>query len=149
MHVGFFFLKEINAFGSCSSIKAIATSTKNHATEILNAQDSSLPSNPSNVVTWTAPSFDFLKLNVDAGFCKSDGRIVCGMVIRDHAGQVVISASKGFRSFQSPLQAELRAILFGLEIAHQINLLVQLVKSDSSLAIWKIQKGNSSSSRVV
>ncbi|XVF41780.1 hypothetical protein PTKIN_Ptkin01aG0307600 [Pterospermum kingtungense] len=68
----------------------------------------------------------------------------CGMVVKDHSGQVVISACKTFFEIQIVLQVKLRAILFGPEIAHQHGLLVQLVESDCLVAINAIQRGTSS-----
>ncbi|XVF64719.1 hypothetical protein PTKIN_Ptkin09bG0189900 [Pterospermum kingtungense] len=95
--------------------------------------------------SWSAPLLGFYKLNVDAAFSSSDGRASCGMVVRDCQGQVIISANRLFMGYRSALQAELWAILLGLEVAFQHSLLVQLVESDSQLAILEIKKGLGSS----
>ncbi|XVF70495.1 hypothetical protein PTKIN_Ptkin11bG0166200 [Pterospermum kingtungense] len=97
-------------------------------------------------VVWLLPPIGFSKLNVDAAFKVSSEKAVCGMVIRDYQGVVLLYASKDFSGFHSSLHAELMAICFGLELAHNEGFLVQLVESDSLLAVNEVKKGSSSNS---
>lgn len=68
---------------------------------------------PVHVPTWCLPPSGTLKLNVDASFLQGDLRVTCGVLFRDHAGQVVLSASQGFTGFMMPLHVELKVVLMG------------------------------------
>ncbi|XVF44237.1 hypothetical protein PTKIN_Ptkin02bG0104400 [Pterospermum kingtungense] len=80
------------------------------------------------------------------GFNHEDRSVTCGMVLRNCQGGVILSVSKGFKGFHSPLQAEFQALLFSLEIVYQEGLLAQQVESHSSMAITQVQKRVSSTS---
>ncbi|XVF69460.1 hypothetical protein PTKIN_Ptkin11bG0083900 [Pterospermum kingtungense] len=131
----------------CSTVESLVFKAEQHATYFEQANHV-VPFSSNVNGTWIALPLGFYKLNVDVGFSVSDKRASCGMVIRDCQGQVILSASKAFSGFHSALQAELRAILFGLEMAHQRSLLVHYVESDCQLAIQKIKKGSTAANEL-
>ena len=91
--------------------------------------------------SWNPPSGNCFKLNVDAAFLSDSKKANLGMVVRDSSGTVQVCAVTKVDNIDSALQAELRAILFGLEIAQE-NLLTPLtVESDSLVAVKEILKG--------
>ncbi|XWS63095.1 hypothetical protein CRYUN_Cryun06bG0067100 [Craigia yunnanensis] len=67
------------------------------------------------------------------------------MVCRDSTGMVWFSAIAKRRDVYSPLQAELLAILFGLEKATENGYKNVQVESDSLLVVKEIEKGSNSS----
>ncbi|XWS63816.1 hypothetical protein CRYUN_Cryun06bG0134500 [Craigia yunnanensis] len=62
------------------------------------------------------------------------------MVVRDHLGSVLLCAVTRVERIMSPLHAEIKAILFGLEVALDNSFLSLKVESDSLLAIQDILK---------
>ncbi|XWS59017.1 hypothetical protein CRYUN_Cryun08bG0084800 [Craigia yunnanensis] len=91
---------------------------------------------------WQPLSVGFMKINADAGFCVSTGEARLGVVARDSSGYVWFCAATKRRGIQSPLQTELLAILYGLELALEKDFLTIQIESDSSLAISEISKNN-------
>lgn len=61
------------------------------------------------------------------------------MVIQGHEGEVILSARTSNKNTYSLLHVELKAILFGLQIAYRENLGVQHAESDSKAAITEIK----------
>ncbi|XVF44135.1 hypothetical protein PTKIN_Ptkin02bG0096400 [Pterospermum kingtungense] len=68
-----------------------------------------------------------------------------GIVFRNHLGHVLLSAATRISEVNSPLQAELLAIGFGLEKAQKAHYQHLMVESDSLQAIREIEKGDKSS----
>lgn len=99
---------------------------------------------PRPAVQWTPPRFGWYKLNVDAIFNSEELKACCAMVMRDRYGQVVVSSKMTFWGMSCSLHAELRAILFGLNIVKHQGLRVQYLESDSLLAVQQIEKGHDS-----
>ncbi|XVF71723.1 hypothetical protein PTKIN_Ptkin12aG0062500 [Pterospermum kingtungense] len=93
---------------------------------------------------WIAPSKGILKLNLDPGYDSISQLATCGVVLRDQHGDVLVSAVACFCGSPSPLQAELRAILFGLELMQSGNFKQVLVESDSLLAVKEINASGDS-----
>ncbi|XWS37774.1 hypothetical protein CRYUN_Cryun19dG0073900 [Craigia yunnanensis] len=69
---------------------------------------------------WKAPNIGSMKLNVDAAYYPAIREASLAMVVRDHLGEVHICAATRVENIESPLQAELKAILFGLKEAISI-----------------------------
>jgi hypothetical protein len=82
---------------------------------------------------WTLPSQGFAKLNVDGAFtARSAG---AGMVLRDHAGEVIFTACRNLESCTDALEAELAAIEEGLKLALHWSTLKIIVETDCSDAV--------------
>ena len=94
---------------------------------------------------WTTPSADRVKLNVDAAFCPRSRIAGLGMVVRNSSGDICLCAVMKSDKMESPLQAELKAIAFGLEIAMENSFPSISVESDSLMAIKEIMKNHDSS----
>ena len=62
------------------------------------------------------------------------------MLVRDHSGFTHICAAIRVDNIDSPLQAELKAILFGLEEASNNHFPFLMIASHSLLAIREIEK---------
>ena len=67
-----------------------------------------------------------------------------GMVVRNDTGAFCLCAIMKIGNVNSPLQAELMAIVFGLQLAKEHSFPSILVESDSLLAIQEIAKHNDS-----
>ena len=91
------------------------------------------------VYGWQAPLEDDVKLNVDAAFFPHRIEATLGMVLRDHTGSILLSAVKRVGEVECPLQAELLAILFGLEECRSQLLQSLIIESDSLLAVREIE----------
>jgi len=65
------------------------------------------------VEAWCPPPAGILKLNVDAG-CFNDGRMGCGMVVRDNGGNVKFAATMLDNIRVSSTMAEVIALRWGL-----------------------------------
>ena len=90
--------------------------------------------------TWSPPICGSLKLNVDATFNSNSKLAGLGMVLRDSSGSVRLSAVTKIDRVDSPLHAEFKAILFGMEVAWANSFSSLIVESDSSIAIQEISK---------
>ncbi|OMO75895.1 hypothetical protein COLO4_25803 [Corchorus olitorius] len=65
------------------------------------------------VVQWSPPGEDVLKVNVDASFVEDRNRVGVGAVIRDSRGLVLCCAIRQYNFIQDSLVAEMQAIQFG------------------------------------
>ena len=95
-------------------------------------------------VHWQPPTEDTIKINTDAGFSESDGLAKLGAVAYDSTAQVWFCTATKMKGIQSPLQAELLAILYGLKLASENGFQAILVETDSRIAISEITKNYSS-----
>ena len=94
--------------------------------------------------TWSLPISGSFKLNVDATF-NADSKIAgLGMVLRDSSSNVMLSAVTKIDRVDSPLHAEIKAILFGMEVAWANSFSSLIVESDSLIAIQEISKNQES-----
>ena len=71
---------------------------------------------------WIPPPRNKHKINVDAGFSYNSGTATLGVVVKDMNAVVSLSAVTKLESICSPLQAELNAILFGLQVVRDLNI---------------------------
>ncbi|XVF50129.1 hypothetical protein PTKIN_Ptkin04bG0070500 [Pterospermum kingtungense] len=108
----------------CATVVQLVNSMEKSVSNYAAANGGSSTTVIVSAPTWTAPLFRFYKVNVDAGFNVAEKSASCGMVVRDHGGNVILSALKGFHAIHSPLHAELSAILFGLDTIKAEGLLV-------------------------
>ena len=56
---------------------------------------------------WTKPPDGSVKLNVDGSFSESPSTGGAGMVLRDHTGDVIVSACRFLSHCQSPLEEKI------------------------------------------
>lgn len=84
---------------------------------------------------WTAPQAGSLCLNVDAAVSAKTGCIGLEPVIRDSAGNDIGVSSVKREYLVEPLAAELLAIREGLCFAKMNHLSIQVIQSDSLIAI--------------
>lgn len=131
--------------GSCKLAANVAHGSRTSYIEFKEAIVTYARAMPSPNNTWSAPIFSFYKLNVDAGYNEKDNTFSCGMVIRGHDGNMILSVRIVLKDTFSLLHAKLRAILFGLQNASRENLRSRYVESDSKVAIAEIKKGTTSS----
>lgn len=90
-----------------------------------------------HVDTWQAPHNGLLKLKCDASYLRAEQKVRCEVVLQDHAGPIVFTARESFTYV---------AILFGLQTVRQKDRLVQIMETDSLLAVREIKNGKSSNS---
>ena len=93
---------------------------------------------------WSPPEQACVKLNVDAAFCPRNKVASLGMVVRNDTGAIRLCGIKKIGNVESPLQAELMAIAFGLQLAKEHSFTSIIVESDSLLAIHEIEKHHNS-----
>nr|GMD23632.1 putative ribonuclease H-like domain-containing protein [Ipomoea batatas] len=89
-----------------------------------------------DVVSWKAPRYDFLKLNVDATIREDRNMLGMGWVSRDHMGIVVAAGAVGKRRVVLPKEAKTLAVreaLSWLEDRHYDNV---LVKTDAQQIVF-------------
>ncbi|OMO66661.1 hypothetical protein COLO4_30428 [Corchorus olitorius] len=89
---------------------------------------------------WQPPPMGKLKINVDASFCSSKMEAGLGVVVRNHVGEVVVSASKNIDFVSNSLYAEVHAILFRFEIALEYDIHDCILESDCLIAVKEIHK---------
>ncbi|KAL2470921.1 RNase H domain-containing protein [Abeliophyllum distichum] len=87
-------------------------------------------SNPPTLVYWRAWSARSAKINTDG--CVRGGFAGGGDVIRDHTGRCIRAFSAGYGDIFI-LEAELRAILQGIELARRMGLVDLWIEIDSTL----------------
>ncbi|CAI9778785.1 unnamed protein product [Fraxinus pennsylvanica] len=89
---------------------------------------------------WRAPPEGVLKLNVDGALFEDQCRYGTGVVLRDATGKVIFSASKPERGSMDPMEAELLAMLTGLQICLPLSIPSLQVESDSLLVVQEVTK---------
>ena len=77
---------------------------------------------------------------VDAAYCSENKIASLGMVVRNDIGAIRLCAVMKTCNVESPLQADAKAVAFGLEIAKGNSFPFILVESDSLLVIQEILK---------
>jgi hypothetical protein len=65
---------------------------------------------------WFPPPTGWIKVNMDAAFCYDSGAASVGIIIRDSAGKVLLSAWQMLQGCASPEQADAEACLRGLRL---------------------------------
>jgi ribonuclease HI len=80
------------------------------------------------ILTWTLPPQGFAKLNIDGAFTiQSAG---AGIVLRDHAGEVIFTACRNLDTCMDAPEAELAAIEEGIKLALHWSALKIIVETD-------------------
>jgi hypothetical protein len=88
---------------------------------------------------WCPPLQGNAKLNVDSAF-SCNGGAGTGVLLRDHQGQVLLSACRALQNCRDATEAELWAIEDGIKLALQWNQLPVIVESDCSEALELIKE---------
>jgi hypothetical protein len=71
-------------------------------------------------IGWVKPREDYVKLNVDAGFCVNSGSGSIGAIIQDDHGRFIAASCCGIPHVSDPSTAEARALPDGLILAAQV-----------------------------
>jgi ribonuclease HI len=93
---------------------------------------------------WLKPRENFVKLNVDAGFCADTGSGSTGAIIRDDKGGFLATSCCGIPFISDPSTAEARALRDGLILAGQIVCNRLEVNSDCMDVIDVMENGRNS-----
>ena len=88
---------------------------------------------------WTRPEVGVAKLNVDGAFVE-DGGAGAGIILRDHRGEVIVSACRHLLHCKDATEAEMDAIEEGLKLSLTWTPLKIVVESDCADAVKLIQK---------
>jgi hypothetical protein len=88
---------------------------------------------------WTSPPSGWHKLNIDGSY-DANGNAGAGMVVRDHNGEVIISACRQLKSCRDPLEAELYALMEGLSLALQWCNLPLIIETDCLEIVSMLKK---------
>jgi ribonuclease HI len=88
---------------------------------------------------WKPPSEGVVKLNVDAGFSKSSGEGTTGLVMRDHAGDLVRGQAVWYAHAANALIMEAIAVRDGVRLACDLGISHVEVETDASdvVKLWK------------
>jgi ribonuclease HI len=81
---------------------------------------------------WSKPPTGWIKLSIDGSFRMEDRMAGLGMVLRDEEGLPIFSACQFLEDCQSPMEAELRACLEGIELTRQHSQLPLIIETDCS-----------------
>jgi hypothetical protein len=88
-----------------------------YADEVIRTQAQERRRKEPNVVAWSRPPVDYLKLNCDGSFRSADQSGSWGFIIRDWEGDVVLTGRGRVNHLLSALHAELIACLHGVQAA--------------------------------
>ena len=101
---------------------------------------------PTNREGWFPPPKGIIKINVDASYNYNSRTSTIGAVARDSDSVVIFSAVSAIEDVEVPLQAEIYAILQGLQVARELNYTNIQIESDCLVAVKEINKKEPSSS---
>lgn len=106
----------------------------------------SLESSNRDKARWIPPAAGFLKINVDAAVSSKDDKIGFGLVARNSAGEVIMTAAKSAWPFCTVERAELQAFEWATELAIAHNWDRVILEGDAQLVVnalnGKVQRGN-------
>jgi hypothetical protein len=92
-------------------------------------------SSKTTLESWSSPPQGWSKLNTDAAWIGEESNGGAGMILRDAAGDITCSACWSLAPCGSPLEAELKACIHGLNLAMQWTDEPIIVESDCLEAI--------------
>ena len=73
--------------------------------------------NTKEMLNWKPHVHEWVKINVDAAFSAQSGEASIGLIIRDHAGQVLLTACKVIQRCSSVEEAEATTCFEGVQLA--------------------------------
>ena len=89
---------------------------------------------------WGAPPNGSVKLTVDGSWLASDRTAGLGMVLRDAAGSPIFTSCRFLEDCSSPLEAELRACIEGLDLALHRTTLPIIVETDCAQMVSVVKE---------
>ena len=98
----------------------------------------------NSCLQWMPPPNGWIKVNVDAAFCITTRSATLGMVARNEKSEVCYSAVTKSEDTDTPLLAEIKAILFGVQMAKEMGIRNIQLESDCLLAITELSKNDDS-----
>lgn len=104
--------------------------------ESLHCQVASSPIHRGIWIKWHPPDRGMYKLNIDGS--SVNGKCSGGGILRDHTGSM-IAAFSNFYGDGSNMTAEANALKDGLMLCAQLNLQINIVESDSLVAVQALQ----------
>ncbi|XVE66222.1 hypothetical protein DITRI_Ditri08aG0063100 [Diplodiscus trichospermus] len=132
--------------GICKRPTALVRLANVLCADFIQAQDSGTVSRQRQRVSWSLPSGQVVKINVDGSFNGSTRTAQLGLVPRNAKGDILFAAVRKRAQVGSPLRAEFMAIIFGLEKAKMFNIDLVVIESDCLTAIKEIQSVDISTS---
>jgi hypothetical protein len=87
------------------------------------------------VIKWGKPPVGFVKLNWDASVHKKGKKMGIGLIVRDHAGGVVVMACETKEFVNDPAVAEALAARRGVELCEEWGIRKLLLEGDALLIV--------------
>ena len=81
---------------------------------------------------------------MDAAYCSVTKVASLGVTARNSRSEIRFSAVTKERGIESPLQAERKAILFGLQVTREMDYRNIILESDCKIAVQEIAKNHKS-----
>lgn len=105
---------------------------------------SNLPKNQSHVreTKWKPPEFNCFKTNFDGAMFTNIGEAGLGVVIRNHAGEIIAALSEKIPQPPSITCLELLAARRAAIFVHEVGLHESILEGDSKTVIKSLQKGD-------
>ncbi|KAM0840714.1 hypothetical protein ACQ4PT_059482 [Festuca glaucescens] len=97
---------------------------------------------------WTAPTKEWLKINVDASFLKETNDGAAGCLARDYTGKVMWACCRTKGNYQDIFEAEAWACLEGLKCMHDRSNYSVILESDNIRVVNAIRKKDEGFSRL-
>ncbi|KAK3199217.1 hypothetical protein Dsin_022632 [Dipteronia sinensis] len=85
--------------------------------------------------SWRPPDVGKFKMNRDTAIDKANGRVSFGIIIRNHAGDVLAPSSQSIEASFSLEVVKAMALLKGLEFARDLRLIPCSVESDAQVVV--------------
>ncbi|KAF5444907.1 hypothetical protein F2P56_033999 [Juglans regia] len=85
--------------------------------------------------TWKPPNQPFVKVNFDAAFNKTNGRMGMEIVIKDHAGNLHVSLTASMDNTNSVFQAEGEALYRAMDLCLELGLYHVIFEGDAKVVI--------------
>ena len=130
----------------CRNSKSILRLAEKMRVDYFGAVIESSKAAQANREIWFPPPRGIIKINVDASFNSNLRTSTVGAVARKLAETITFSTVSTIDNIETPLQAELCAILQGLQVARELNYTNIQLESDCLVAVKEINKKESSSS---
>jgi ribonuclease HI len=87
---------------------------------------------------WMPPPEGVICINVDAALFPDERRMGCGAVLRDHAGNFILSVSEGLGGLPSPKMAEALSVSHALKISMDHGVSKAILISDCLSLVQRI-----------
>ncbi|KAL5751927.1 hypothetical protein ACOSQ2_022434 [Xanthoceras sorbifolium] len=95
------------------------------------ANSYTVPNTPRVIPRWSAPKRNLIKVNTNAGMNPNKNLVGLEIILRDHSSSVLAASVKKLATGYSVSIAEAVAVLKGLQLALDLDLLPAIVETDS------------------